>query len=403
MSHADTPAIGPSGYRGPAILGRGLRPFFLLAGIYAIISLLLWLGMLAGHCSLPSAFDPLSWHTHEMLFGFAQAAIAGFALTAVPHWTGRPPLQGRTLGLLAALWLASRLAVALSAEIGASTAAALDLLFPLALLLVVARDVVAARFWRGLLLVLVLSMFLTANALTHLGVVGDLPQASVIGQRFGLAVIVLLISLIGGRVIPNFTGNWLEARGETRPPLAGPVDRLALAATALAMLSWTFQPDGAGTAVLAGSAALAQALRLARWRGHRTLSEPLVWSLHLGYLWLPLGLALVAASATWPDLVPASAGIHALAAGAIAGMILAMTTRATLGHTGRSLHADRWTLAIYLLIFAAAVARVIAVLAPGAYLALLAAAGGLWLAAFAVFLLRYGPMLVMPRVDGRRP
>ncbi len=403
MNHAEIPAAGQPGYQKPAFLGRGLRPFFLLAGIYAIVSLLLWLGMLAGHCSLPTAFDPLTWHTHEMLFGFAQAAIAGFALTAVPHWTGRPPLQGRALGMLAALWLAGRFAVALSVEIGASTAAALDLLFPLALLFVIARDIVAARFWRGLLLVLVLSLFLLANAMMHLGVVVDLPQTSVVGQRLGLAVVVLLISLIGGRVIPNFTGNWLAARGETRPPLTGPVDRLALAATALAMLWWAFQPDGIGTAALAGAAALAQALRLARWRGHRTLSEPLVWSLHLGYLWLPLGLALVAAAAVLPDLVPASAGIHALAAGAIAGMILAMTTRATLGHTGRRLHADRWTLAIYLLIFGAAVARVAAVLAPGTYLVLLAAGGGLWLTAFAVFLLRYGPMLVMPRADGRRP
>ncbi|HEY9550017.1 MAG TPA: NnrS family protein, partial [Kiloniellaceae bacterium] len=201
----------------PAVLARGLRPFFLLAGVYAIVALLLWLGVLAGHCSLPTAFDPLAWHVHVMLFGFAQAAVAGFILTAVPQWTGRPVLSGRPLALLALLWMAGRLAVTFSATLGPVAAAVVDLSFLVVLLLVVVNDILRARMWHGLLLVGVLCVFLAANSLMHLSIVGDLPQLSDLGSRLGLGVVVVLISLIGGRVIPSFTGNWLEARGEARP------------------------------------------------------------------------------------------------------------------------------------------------------------------------------------------
>lgn len=392
-----------AGYQGPPLLGRGLRPFFLLAGLYAVLSLLLWLGVLAGHCSLPTAFDPVVWHAHEMLFGFGLAAVAGFVLTAVPHWTGRPVLSGAPLALLVLLWLAGRLAVAFSGWIGPTTAATLDLLFPAALMAVVANDILRARHWHGLLLVAVLGAFLGANLLMHLASASDWGQLGEIGRRMGLGVLVMLISLIGGRVIPNFTGNWLQGRGEQRPPLLGPIDRLAVIATAAGLLSWTIQPESAVSGSLIALAAVAQAVRLTRWRGHRTLTEPLVWSLHLAYLWVPIGLGLLALGVLAPDAMPASAGIHALAAGAIGGMILAMTTRATLGHTGRTLHADRWTLTIYLVVCLGAAARVASALIPAAYLTLLGAAGVLWLFAFGLFVLRYGPMLLTARVDGRAP
>ena len=394
---------GHAGYQGPPLLGRGLRPFFLLAGLYAVLSLLLWLGVLAGHCSIPTAFDPVAWHAHEMLFGFALAAIAGFVLTAVPHWTGRPVLSGAPLGLLVLLWLAGRLAVAFSAVVGPAAATIVDLSFPAILMAVVANDILRARHWKGLLLVAVLGVFLVANLLTHLQVIGGGWQFGEAGRRLGLGVLVMLISLIGGRVIPNFTGNWLQRRGERRPPLLGPADRLALATTAAGLLSWTVKPDSAVSGALLALAALVQAVRLARWRGHRTVAEPLVWSLHLAYLWVPIGLGLLALGVLLPAAAPASAGMHALAAGAIAGMIAAMTTRATLGHTGRTLHADRWTLFIYLLVCSGAAVRVASALFPAAYLTLLGAAGVLWLTAFGLFVLRYGPMLVTARADGRAP
>ena len=386
-------------YVGPALLGRGLRPFFLFSGAYAVVALAVWLGVLMGHCSVPTAFDALDWHVHEMLFGFALAAVAGFALTAVPHWTGRPVLKGLPLALLVLLWLAGRLAVAFSTVLGPQAAAVIDLLFPIVLLAVITNDIVRGRLWHGVLLVAVLTVFFAANALMHEGLLGAEPTLIEVGRRLGLGVLIVLISFIGGRVIPNFTGNWLQARGERRPPPFGPVDVLALTTTVFAVLSWTVQPTGAVTAASAGLAAVAQAVRLARWRGHRTGAEPLVWSLHLGYLWLPLGLGLLALGAALPEHVAASAGVHALAAGAVAGMILAMTTRATLGHTGRALHADRLTLGLYL----GAIARVVAALLPALYLPLLAGAGILWLLAFGLFLLRYGPMLVTPRADGKAP
>ena len=392
-----------AGYQGPPLLGRGLRPFFLLAGLYAALSLLLWLGVLAGHCSLPTAFDPVVWHAHEMLFGFALAAVAGFVLTAVPHWTGRPVLSGAPLALLVLLWLAGRLAVAFSGWVGPMMAAAVDLLFPAVLMAVVANDIVRARHWHGLLLVAVLGAFLGANLLMHLASATDWSEFSEIGRRLGLGVLVTLISLIGGRVIPNFTGNWLQGRGEQRPPLLGTIDRLAVVATVAGLLSWTMQPESPVSGWLVALAAVAQAARLTRWRGHRTLTEPLVWSLHLAYLWVPIGLGLLALGILAPNLMPASAGIHALAAGAIGGMILAMTTRATLGHTGRTLHADRWTLTIYLVVCVGAAARVASAMIPAAYLPLLGAAGVLWLFAFGLFVLRYGPMLLTARVDGRAP
>lgn len=403
MSDATATAPGRGAYAGPAFLARGLRPFFLLAGIYAFVALLLWLGVLAGHCSLPTAFDPLAWHVHEMLFGFALAAVAGFILTAVPHWTGRPVLSGGPLALLALLWVAGRLAVAFSATLGPVTTAVVDLSFLAVLLVLVANDVLRARLWHGLLLVGVLSVFLAANALMHLSIISDLPDLSDVGTRLGLGVMVVLVSLIGGRVIPSFTGNWLQARGEARPQGFSVVDRAAIGATAAAVLTWSLAPEHAAAAALLGLASVAQALRLARWRGHRTLAEPLVWSLHLAYAWLPLGLALMAAAVAWPAQVPAAAGLHALAAGGIAGMILAMTTRATLGHTGRALHADGRTLAVYLMVALGAAARVAAAFIPALYLPLLGVAGALWLAAFGVFVVCYGPMLLTPRADGKAP
>lgn len=391
-----------SGYAGPAALGRGLRPFFLLGAIYAVVGIALWISMLTGRLDLPTAFDPIAWHVHEMLFGFVLAVIAGFLLTAVPNWTGRPPAQGGGLAALVALWMAGRVAVAWSA-IDPLLAAGIDLLFPLALLAVLTRDALASGSRASSFLpLLALAVFATANLLSHVAALDLLPEFAQAAQRLGLSVVVLLVALIGGRVVPAFTGNWLEARGEGRPPAMGRLDRGALMVTAVALLAWVFAPAPWAGPLLALAAA-GLGLRLARWRGHRTLAEPLVWILHLAYLWLPVGLALLAAAELRPGLLPASAALHALSAGAIATMILAMMTRATLGHTGRPLHADWLTCLLYLFVLGGAGARVAASLLPSAFLPLIGTAGALWIAAFAGFALRFGPMLVTPRVDGGAP
>ncbi|HSR72139.1 MAG TPA: NnrS family protein, partial [Kiloniellales bacterium] len=351
---AAIPRYRPAG--GPAVLGAGFRPFFLLAGLWAALAVPLWLAVLTGRVVLPTAFDPLTWHGHEMLFGFAQAAIAGFLLTAVPNWTGRMPIQGPPLGALALLFVAGRIAVAWSAAIGPGAAAIIDLAFPLVLLAALAREICAGRNWRNLPMLGALGLISAANGLTHLEALGWAGTAP-LGLRLGTAIIIVLIGLVGGRIIPSFTRNWLAKRSAPRLPASfGRFDRAAVAATVTALAVWAFAPDWPGVPPLVALAAVMNALRLARWQGHRTLAEPLVTVLHLGFLWIPVGLALMALAPFAAALSP-SAALHALTGGAIATMILAVSTRATLGHTGRALHAERRTTAIYGLVTVAAAAR----------------------------------------------
>ena len=402
-----TPIPRDRPWQGVVLLSAGFRPFFLLAAIWAAVALPLWLAVFAGDATLPTALPPLVWHVHEMVFGFAAAVVAGFLLTAIPNWTGRLPLQGWPLGGLVGLWLAGRVAVMASGWIGPVPAAVLDLAFPAAFLAVVAREILAGRNWRNLPVVAALSLLLIGNALVHAAALG-LPALSLgagggIGNRLGLATLLGLIGLIGGRVVPSFTRNWLARHtpdGRLPAPFSG-IDRIALALTVIALLAWVVRPDSRVTAlacVLAGSALL---MRLARWRGSATWSEKLLFVLHLGYFWLGFGLLLLGGATLLPVLPP-TAALHALTVGAIGTMTLAMMTRATRGHAGRPLQADRGTTAIYALITAAAVLRVAAPLTVPvggleAYLAALALAGAGWCGAFGLFAVLYGPMLALPR------
>ncbi|MEQ8354045.1 MAG: NnrS family protein [Kiloniellaceae bacterium] len=377
-------------FTGPALFRQGFRPFFLAAGLWAAAAVPLWLAVLLSGLAVPTLFDPLAWHAHEMIFGFAAAVVAGFLLTAIPNWTGRLPLQGLPLAGLFLAWLAGRAAVSTSAVIGAGPAAALDLAFLVLLLLVALREIVAGRNWRNLPLLLALLALIAANALSHLEAAAVIDTGR-LGARLGIATLVLLISLIGGRVIPSFTRNWLVKNGAaTLPASFGGFDKLCLAATLLALLGWVFaeaQPLAGAALILAGALNF---VRLARWQGHRTLSEPLVWSLHLGFLWVPLGLALLGLGIAAPDLLPTTAGLHALTAGAIGGMTLAVMTRATLGHSGRELKADGLTTTIYLAVATATGLRVAASMAPEFYAPLLLASGAAWSLAFGLFAIVYG-------------
>jgi uncharacterized protein involved in response to NO len=380
-------------FAGPALLRQGFRPFFLGAGGWALAAMVLWVAILQGGFSLPTAFDPVAWHVHEMLFGFVVAAIAGFLLTAIPNWTGRMPLQGVPLAILVGVWLSGRLAVGASTWIGAGIAAVLDLAFLMLLLGVVLREILAGRNWRNLPMPVVLGGLLVANALTHADAVG-LAATGQLGQRLGIGIVILLISLVGGRIIPSFTLNWLKKRGESNLPASfGALDRGSLGLAAAALAIWGIAPESriGGAALIA--AGLTSLIRLARWRGHLTLAEPLVWSLHLGFAWVPIGLLLVGLGAFLPD-VPQVAGVHALTAGAMGGMTLAVMTRATLGHTGRPLSADVWTAAIYLLVAAAAALRVAAPFLSDVYLPLLWTSGLAWSTAFGLFVVHYGRMLL---------
>jgi len=381
-------------FDGPILFRHGFRPFFLSAGIWAMLSMVLWLAMLMGWASLPTTFAPVDWHAHEMIFGFAGAAVAGFLLTAVPNWTGRMPLQGAPLIALFCAWLVGRVAMAMSAVIGPLPSMVLDLSFLVLLGLALTREIVSGRNWRNLPVLLALAFLIAANLLTHLEALGiaDTGQA---GQRAGIAVLVGLISLIGGRIIPSFTRNWLIKRGEEVMPLPfSGVDRVAIALTAAGLLVWVLAPETPITGGLLLVAGVAGFVRLGRWRGHRTFSEPMVWSLHLGFLWVPAGLTALGAGILWPSVFPATAAVHALGAGAVGTMVLAVMTRATLGHTGRPTEADRPTAAIYILVAAAAAARVVAALGVGAYEPLLWLAAAAWIGAFGLFSIHYGASLV---------
>lgn len=372
------------------ILQQGFRPFFLGAGLWAVAAMALWLAHLCGLIELRGAFDPIAWHAHEMLFGYGGAVLAGFVLTAIPNWTGRLPVRGPALAALALLWLAGRVAVL--ASIPSAAAAAVDLAFLAALAAVAGREIAVGRNWRNLPVAFALLLFGLANALTHVEALG-LAETGAFGRRLGAAVLLTLIGLIGGRIVPSFTTNWLKKRGAARLPAGfDRVDRAAMAAIALALAAWAAAPDAAATAALAAFGAAAAAIRLARWRGLATMSEPLLWVLHLGYAWLAVGLALVAVGAVL-DLPP-GAGWHALFTGAIGTMTLGVMTRATLGHSGQALHADRFTTAAYLLVGLAAASRLAAALVPGDPVAWLAAAAALWISAFLLFIIRYAPSLV---------
>ncbi len=383
---------------GPAILSAGFRPFFLLSAIWAAVGIPLWLVVLAGELAVPTALAPIIWHVHEMVFGFAAATVAGFLLTAIPNWTGRLPLQGAPLGFLTLLWCAGRVAVLLSAWIGVPAAAVIDLAFPLVFLGVVAREIIAGRNWRNLPMTAALLLLALGNGLVHAEALG-LSSTAQLGNRLGVATLLMLISLVGGRIVPSFTRNWLAKQ---RPGLATPapfdgLDRAALASTAVALAGWVALPDSALACALELAAGLLLGLRLARWRGIATYREPLVWVLHLGYFWLALGILLLGVNGLLP-FVPQTAALHALTVGAIGTMTLAVMTRASLGHSGQPLVAGPGTTAIYAAITLAAVLRLLAPLGGARYLLLLDVAAAAWSAAFLLFAVLYAGVLTQPRM-----
>jgi len=375
------------------MFSAGFRPFFLLAGLWSAIAVPVWLCVYSGAVALPSALPPAAWHAHEMVFGFAFASVAGFLLTAIPNWTGRLPLRGWPLAALAFLWLAGRAAVLLSGVIGALPAALIDLAFPVALIAVVAREIVAGRNWRNLPMVAGLSLLASGSLLVHLHALG-LAYTAETGNHLGIATLSMLIALIGGRIVPSFTRNWLaRVRPQGRMPAHGTrLDMAALALTFLALACWVAVPQSAAAPWLALAAGAALAVRLSRWCGLATLGEPLLFVLHAGYGWLAFGLLLMGLNGLTAWL-PASAAMHALTIGAVGTMTLGVMTRATLGHSGRPLAAGPGTTAIYLLVTLSALIRVAAPLAGTWAMPLTWGAGAAWGAAFFLFVIFYCRLL----------
>jgi uncharacterized protein involved in response to NO len=383
-------------YAGPAFFSYGFRPFFFCGALWAAVAVLLWLPLYLGVVALPLRWAPLDWHIHEMIFGYAGAVIAGFLLTAIPNWTGRLPVNGAPLAALVCLWLAGRLAMLASAQVGALAAAVIDVSFLATLAGVALREIVAGRNWRNLRVLVVLGVLITGNVVFH--VEAAITGAANYGTRIGVAAILGMIMLVGGRIVPSFTHNWLARQKPGRMPRSfGRFDAVALAVAVIALAGWVVAPDHGATGLALLLAGALHAARLARWAGDRTIGDRLVFVLHVAYAFVPTGFVLTGLSILWPA-VPASAGIHAWTAGAVGLMTLAVMTRATLGHTGRRLEAGMATQLIYLLTFAGAVARCVAPFVPT--VPLLHAAGFLWTLGFIVFTVVYGRFLLQPRAVG---
>jgi uncharacterized protein involved in response to NO len=379
------------------LLEQGFRPLFLGAALFAAIALPAWIALFRGSLELPTHLAAVDWHAHEMIFGYFGAVLGGFILTAVPNWTSRLPVRGGPLAALAGLWLAGRIAVATSAG-WPVPAAVVDCLYLATLAAVVGREIVASRSGKNLPVCVLIALVALANIGFHLAVFldGDVT----IFSRMALAIAAMLITLIGGRIVPSFTRNWLVKQGiAPLPEPFGTYDRLVLAATAAALALWIAVPATPATGVSLAVIAALQAARIARWRFWDTLREPLVAILHIGVLWVVVWLALQAISIIAPETLDGSSAVHALTAGAIGAMTLAVMTRAILGHTGRALTADAVTVTIYVLVNAGALARIAVPLFTTDRVTLLTVSGALWAAAFILFAGIYGPIVMRPRAD----
>jgi uncharacterized protein involved in response to NO len=374
------------------VLDQGFRPFFLLAGLWGGLTVPLWLASHGGIVEIAPVYGDRNWHAHELLFGYAATAVAGFLLTAIPNWTGRLPVRGWPLAALAGIWVAGRTAVLSAEMIGLVAAAIIDLAFLGALIAIALREIIRGRNWRNLVVIGFVTSLFMANMLFHVSVAaGAEPDLAL---RMAIATLIMLIVLIGGRIVPSFTRNWLAKRGSKLPASFGRIDRIAMAASALALIAWVTMPFSAFTAVLAAAASLALMFRLARWRGWATFREPLLLVLHLGYLFVPLGFLAIAAN-PWVSL-PHGSVVHLWTVGAIGTMTLAVMTRASLGHTGRMLTASPVTTTLYGAMIAAALLRALAPVTPvHAELLLLSAA--VWSAALLGFAIAFWPVLTGPR------
>lgn len=391
--HRPQPLSAPVAPAGSALWNLGFRPFYLLASAFGALSVLLWAAQFSGYLPVAYLSGPL-WHGHELIFGYTLAIIAGFLLTAVQTWTKQPTPSGRPLMALAALWVAGRVAVLTP---WAMTAAVLNAAFPVAVALAIAIPLWTSRNTRNYFFVGLLLMLGGLIFAVHMTLQGHLDLSPRLGLELALDVILFIMVVMGGRVIPMFTNNGVPGSNATRHPL---VEKAALATILLLfvgdLLHWP-APLAASVALLA---ALAHGVRLLLWKPWRTRAAPLVWILHAAYAWIVVYLALRGLTAlAW---LSGSYAAHALTVGAIGGLTLGMMVRTARGHTGRLLVADGFELAMFGLIQAAAIIRVFGGIAsPTLYLPSVELSGVLWAAAFALYALRYWPVLTRPRLDGK--
>jgi uncharacterized protein involved in response to NO len=398
-AHAARPSLD-------ALFSYGFRPFFLAAAVYAALVMSLWLVWIVTTTAigsvdwLPLAGSPFAWHGHEMVFGFAVAAVAGFLLTAVPNWTGALPLSGTPLVVLFAIWLMGRIVMGVSGMLPYALVAAVDLAFLPTLGAFAAGQLFEKPALRNFVFLVIVAALTLGNIVFHMATYGLVAVDPLAANRISVLLVAIMIAIIGGRIIPAFTHNWLHLNGASGPMprhLAW-LDAASIIAIVIFVLLEALGAPDALTGATALMAAAFNGARLALWRGFSTRKEPIVWVLHLAYAWIVVGLALSAA-ASFTGHVSAAIASHAFGAGAIGTMIMAVMSRASLGHTGRRLVASRPIVAAYLLVTLAAVVRVVGpLLTSQYYAAVLGGAGVAWVAAFTLFVLVYAPILTTPRV-----
>ncbi len=375
-------------YAGPAILSYGFRVFFLVASLYSGLSILLWLPIFQGYLELNSTFAPVEWHIHEMLFGFVAAVITGFLFTAVPNWTGRLPVRGLPLFCLFVIWLIGRVAIAYSEVIGWHVAMALDCLFLVSIWISIAIEIIAGKNWRNLKVLLPLTILLLSNVSFHIEI--NMGDGAELSPRIALMAVVAFILLIGGRIVPSFTRNWLAKNnpGDLPKPFST-YEKINLATAVISMVSWVLSPEAQYTGVLLILSSLLLVGQLSRWVGYRTVQEPLVTVLHISYLFIPVGFTLLGVSALLPDMFMTVTGTHALSTGAIGGMILSVMIRATKGHTGQALTMTKVDNTILHLVYLSALFRIFSTIVHENSMELMHISSALWAFAFLGYALIY--------------
>ncbi len=376
-------------YVGPLLLKQGFRMFFLGATFWAAVSMLLWIATLAGQMVVPTAFTPIDWHIHELLFGYSSAVVGGFLLTAAPNWTGRSPISGNRLLLLFCLWLAGRVVVGFSSLLPAVLVGIVDIAYLLVLAIVIATELIAANKRSNLPVVVVVLILTLANLVFH--VEATLRGNASLGASLGISAILLLIMIIGGRIVPAFTRNWLIGQGAVAQNMLvqfALYDKVTIIVSVLALLCWSFLVSSEIVSLLSLLAAGLNIFRQSRWFKMRVVSEPLLLILHIGYAFIPLGFLAVAISAVLPQIVPPISAVHLWTAGAVGVMTMAVMTRASLGHTGQALHADVYIIGIYAALLVSIFTRFIA--GYGISVSMLLNVSALaWCAAHLGFVLRY--------------
>jgi uncharacterized protein involved in response to NO len=381
------------------VFALGFRPFFLLAAVFAVAAVPLWLLVYQGLLTPASYLPPNVWHGHEMVFGFGVAVIAGFLLTAASNWTGRKTASGVWLAGLVALWIIGRTVVFSGDGLPAVLVAGLDVAFLPVLAVALAVPILAAGNRRNAIFPVVLLVLGAINLLIHLSAMGVVDWDPLTGLRIAIDLILVMIGVLGGRVIPSFTKNALPAAQVNPCTKAGVLSLISLAVLVIAD-AVDFSPEFVGAAALA--AGILNALRMRGWGSLATIRHPILWILHAGYAWMAAGLVLRGLGAL-TDLVSADAGIHALTVGTIGSMTIGMMSRVALGHTGRSMEPARLTVLAYWLVNAAALLRVLfSALSDESWrMVALMGSGALWSMAFLLFAMVYLPILCRPRIDGR--